>query len=153
MLFPNFRGTGAVKLAKAADCKWEGWLLGSAAFVKRIQHLVSVPNQLDQVPRSRRFVNLNAEEVMETVANYFGVASTAYAARRSTAAGRDLAAYLAHRRTTSTLRELATFFGLTHPDSMSHLTRRAGKSIAESTTARKHIKQILAVLDKTANRV
>ena len=128
---------------------WEGWLLGSAGFVKRIQHLVRVPKQPDQVPRSRRFVNLNAEEVMETVANYFGVASTAYAARRSTAAGRDLAAYLAHRRTTSTLRELATFLGLTHPDSMSHLTRRADKSIAESTTARKHIKQILAVLDKT----
>ena len=88
-----------------------------------------------------------------TVANYFGVESTAYAARRSTAAGRDLAAYLAHRRTTSTLRELATFFGLTHPDSMSNLTRRAGKSIAESATARKNIKQILAVLDKTENRV
>jgi REP element-mobilizing transposase RayT len=132
---------------------WEGWLLGSEAFVKRIKHLVSVPNQPDQVPRSRRFVNLNAEEVIETVANYFGVESTAYAARRSTAAGRDLAAYLAHRRTTSTLRELATFFGLTHPDSMSNLTRRAGKSIAESATARKNIKQILAVLDKTENKV
>ncbi len=62
--------------------------------------------------------------------------------RRSTTAARELAAYLAHRRTTSTLRELATFFGLTHPDSMSNLTRRADKWIAESTTARKHISGI-----------
>ena len=52
---------------------WEGWLLGSEAFVKRNKHLVSVPNQPDQVPRSRQLVNLDAEEVIKTVANYFGV--------------------------------------------------------------------------------
>jgi chromosomal replication initiation ATPase DnaA len=132
---------------------WEGWLLGSEAFVKRIKHLASTPNQLDQVPRSRRLVNLDAEQVIDPVANYFGVEPAAYAMRRSTAAGRELAAYLAHRRTTSTLRELASPFGLTHPDSVSNLTRRADKLIAESATARKHIAKILAVLGKTENRV
>ena len=131
---------------------WEGWLLGSEAFLKRTKQLMSIPNQPDQVPRARRLVRLDAEEVIATVANYFAVDPATYAARRSTAAGRDLAAYLAHRRTTATLRELATFFGLTHPDSMSNLTRRAEKSISESPQVRKHIKRIETALAKAETR-
>jgi len=132
---------------------WDGWVLGSEAFVKRMRQLVGAPNQPDQVPRARRFMRLEAEEVIATVAKTCGVDHATYAARRSTAAGRDLAAYLAHRRTTSTLRELATFFGLTHPDSMSNLIRKAEKSIAESAKARKQLESIEQALVKTENRV
>lgn len=132
---------------------WDGWLLGSEAFVKRTKQLVSIPNQPDQVPQARRLVRLDAEEVIATVAKHFGVEPGNYTARRSTAPGRDLAAYLAHRSTTSTLRELATYFGLTHPDSASNLIRRAEKSLAESAEARKHMKSIEAALVKTENRV
>ena len=71
---------------------WEGWLLGSHAFVERTKRLVRIPNQPDQVPRTRRLVRLDAEEVIATVAKYFAVEPSSYAARRSTAAGRDLAA-------------------------------------------------------------
>ena len=80
---------------------------------------------MDQVPRSRQLVSLDAKEVIDTVANYFGVEPAAYAVRRSTAAGRDLAAYLAHRRTTSTLRELASSFARLFP-----FSRVAGGDIA-----------------------
>lgn len=132
---------------------WDGWILGSEAFVKRTKQLVRIPSQPDQVPRARRIVRLDAEEVIAEVARYFSVAPSAYAARRSTAAGRDLAAYLAHRRTTSTLRELATRFGLTHPDSAGNLIRRAEKSIATSAKVRKQLKSIEAALVKTENRV
>ncbi len=84
---------------------WEGWVLGSKAFLKRIKRRMSRPRQRDQVPRARRFLSLDAEEVISAVAEYYEVDTAAYAARRSTANGRELAAYMAHCRTTATLRE------------------------------------------------
>ncbi len=48
-----------------------------------------------------------------------------YQSKRSMVAGRDLAASLAHRHTTATQRELVTAFGLTYPDGVSSLIRRA----------------------------
>ena len=76
---------------------------------------------------------------MAAVADYFDVAVTEYAAKRSSAAGRDWAAYLAHRQTTATLRELAPYFGLSHPDSVSNLIRRAEKRLSASAKYRKEL--------------
>jgi len=121
---------------------WEGWVLGSEAFLKRIKRRMSNPRQPDQVPRARRLMSLDAEEVISAVAKYYRVDSASYAARRSTAAGRDLAAYLAHRRTTATLRELAASFGLGHPDSVSNLIRRAERAIARSASLKRDLGQI-----------
>jgi len=87
------------------------------------------------------------------VANYFGENVEAYRQRRSSAAGRDLAAYLAHRRTTATLRELTEAFGLTHPDSVSNLIRRAEKALADTPKQKKIVKTILDDHLKTVNRV
>jgi hypothetical protein len=109
---------------------WEGWLLGSEAFLNRIKQRMSTPTHPDQVPRARRLASLHAEEVIAATARYYGLDPKTYAARRSTAAGRELVAFLAHRRTTSTLRELAALFGLRHPDSVSNLIRRAEKLMA-----------------------
>lgn len=62
--------------------------------------------------------------------------------------GQDLAVYLAHRRTTSTLRELATVFGLSHPDSVSNLIRRAEKAISGSKSQKQDIERIDELLRK-----
>ncbi len=121
---------------------WEGWVLGSKAFLKRIKRRMSRLRQRDQVPRARRFLSLDAEEVVAAVAKYYEVDTAAYAARRSTATGRDLAAYMAHCRTTATLRERAALFGLGHPDSVSNLIRRAEKAIAQSAALNKNLEQI-----------
>ncbi len=76
-----------------------------------------------------------------------------YRERRSTAAGRYLAAYLAHRRTTATLRELAEPFGLCHPDSVSNLIRRAERALAESPKLNQTAAAIDEEIAKTENRV
>ncbi len=49
---------------------WEGWALGSQAFLKRIQRRMSSPRQPDQVPRGRRLMSWDAEEVISAVAKY-----------------------------------------------------------------------------------
>jgi hypothetical protein len=74
-----------------------------------------------------------------------------YRQRRSTAAGRDLAACLARRHTTTTLRELAAAFGLNHPDSGSNLIRRAKKKLANAP--RNLAVMIVESVTKTENRV
>ena len=62
--------------------------------------------------------------------------------------GRDLAAYLANRRTTATLRELATAFGLSHPDSVSNLIRRAQNAISGSKAKKEDLVRIDELLQK-----
>jgi len=68
-------------------------------------------------------------------------------------AGRDLAAYLAHRRTTATLQELAKTFGLTHTDDIGNLIRRAEQALIDSSQQGKIVETILEIAVKTENRV
>jgi putative transposase len=111
---------------------WGGWILGSETFRKRVQREFSGISQVDQVPMARRLTALEPEAVIAAVASHYGVPTESYRQRRSSAPGRDLAAYLAHRRTTATLRELAAWFGLLHPDSVSNLIRRAERALTTS---------------------
>ena len=119
----------------------EGWLLGGDEFIARIKRMLERPCNPDEVPQWKR-LRLSAAEVVQVVAQFYGVRAESYSARRSQAPGRDLAAYLVHRRTTATLREVAALFGLGHPDSSSNLIRKAEKSLAQSTTLRADLEEI-----------
>jgi putative transposase len=126
----------------------EGWLLGSEAFVEQIKGLFNKPELLDQVPQARSLARLSATEVILSVASYFGTTPELYRTRRSTAPGRDLAAWLAYRLTNATLRELSKAFGLSHPDSVSNLLRRAEFEMRDSPSLAKHEIQIRKLLIK-----
>ena len=130
------------------DNALEGWLLGSDTFLKKVKKLISKPQHIDQTPKARRLTSLDANEVITAVAAYFNASPESYQSKRSTAPGRDLAAYLAHRRTTATLRELATAFGLSHPDSVSNLIRRAQNAISGSKSKKKDLERIDELLQK-----
>lgn len=129
----------------------EGWLLGSDQFVDRVKRKMKNPQQPDQVPQARRLV-LTSQDVISAVADYYGVCADEYAAPRSQALGRDLAALLAHRRTVATLRDLSHHFGLSHPDSVSNLIRRAEHALAKSKSLQSDLKKIDDMLN-TENRV
>jgi REP element-mobilizing transposase RayT len=119
----------------------EGWLLGGEKFAARIKRMLKQPRNPDEVPQWRRFERSPAD-VVEAVAEFYGISVESYSVRRSQAPGRDLAAYLVHRRTTATLREVAALFGLGHPDSASNLIRRADKALAQSTKLRLDLEKI-----------
>jgi len=110
----------------------EGWLLGSEEFLKRMKNLLSKPRRIDQVPKARKLSSLNATDVISIVAEYFGTTTESFQTRRTASGERDIAVWMAHRRTTSTLRELSDAFGLRHPDSVSNLIRRAEAAINQS---------------------
>jgi len=61
--------------------------------------------------------------------------------------------YLAHRRATPTLRDLAESFGLTNADSISNLIRPEEKKLAQSTREKKNERAITKCLWKTENRI
>jgi len=130
-----------------------GWLIGGDAFVERIKRLTRDPKYGDEVPTARRLAHLPLQTVVTAVADYYGTTVEAYGRRRSSAPGRDVAAWLARRLTRATLRELAQPFGLGHPDSVNNLVRRADRAIGKSKQLRQEIKTIRNGLAKTGNRV
>jgi len=131
----------------------QGWLLGSQAFVDRIRAQMKRPRFDDDVPQARRVSNLEPTTVIATVAHYYGISPASFQRRRSGDDRRDVAAYLARRLTTTTLRELAGAFGLTHPGSASNLLRRAESSITKSERLQRDIVTIRQRLTKAKNEV
>ncbi len=136
-----------------ADASREGWVLGSETFLKTIKSRFVDPKYPDEVPVAKGLTTLDPFDVISAVAGYYDQSPAAYRRRRSAAPGRDLAAYLAHRRTTATLRELALPFGLRHPDSVSNLIRRTEQALTKSSPLRKDRQRIEKRLLKTVNRV
>jgi putative transposase len=130
-----------------------GWLLGSAAFVQRIREQLERPAHEDQVPAARRLRNVNPERVLDAAAAHYGVSAEAFRERRSGSEARDVAAWLARRLTTATLRELAAAFGLNHPDSVNNLVRRIERQLVGSRAFRERIDSLQETLAETENRV
>ncbi len=131
--------------ANPLEAAQEGWLLGGEEFISRIKRLLKRPRNPDEVPQWRR-LEQNAEDIVQAVAEFYGTSAESYCVRRSRARGRDLAAYLVHRRTTITLREVASLFGLGHPDSASNLIRRAESALAQSPKLRLDLENIERLL-------
>ena len=115
-------------LADALD----GWLLGSKSFLAKVRILLKQPLKIDQVPKARVGSSFTAVEVIDTVAEYFETTAKSYNLSRSLANGRDLAAWMAQRNTTATLRDLAGHFGLSHPQGVLSPPEVQGKGIEGS---------------------
>jgi len=116
--------------------------------------LVSEPRNPDEVPAARRLASLEPATVLAAVARYYGVVPDCFQERRSGQLARDVAAWLARRRSSATLRVLAPEFGLSHPDSVNNLVRRVDRALAESRKLRHDIEMIERILEspKTENR-
>ena len=134
--------------ANPLEAAQEGWLLGGDEFIARIKRLLTRPHNPDEVPQWRR-LERSAEDIVQAVAKFYGTRAESYCVRRSRARGRDLAAYLVHCRTTATLREVASLFGLGHPDSASNLIRRAESALAQSPKLRSDVENIERLLTNT----
>ncbi len=72
-----------------------------------MRSLVSEPRNRDEVPAARRLASVGAATVLATVARYYGVGQDRFQVRRSGRWDRLVAAWLARRRSSATLRELA----------------------------------------------
>ena len=89
----------------------------------------------------QRLTSLGPATVL-AAASYYCVGHDRFYERRRRELARDVAAWLARRHTSATLRELAPAFGLSHPDSVSNLIRRVDRALAKSSQLRQDIEMI-----------
>lgn len=130
-----------------------GWLLGSEEFVERIREAMRLPKHRDEVPAACRLAGRRLDDVLVAVADHYRVTTADLRSRQSGLVARDVAAWLARRLTTATLRQLAEPLGLGHPDSVRNLTRRADRALRVSRELRADVEAIQASLKQTENRV
>ena len=97
------------------------------------------PTQQRRLTRRTRAYSIG--EIMELVAEEHDVDSSQYVGFRSSAPGREMAALVCRRFTSSTLAELSVAFGLGHPDSAANLVRRAKRQESELAAVPKPTKE------------
>jgi len=122
------------------------WVFGSEDFLRRMVALAEGTDRHRHESTSRRLHSVSVEEILEATASRHGVDASQYAEFRSSAAGRDMAAWLCRRWTGATLRQLGPTFGLTGTDSVSNLVRRAERRHRQSAVWRKTVREIEASL-------
>ena len=113
-----------------------GWVYGGESFLRRVIELGEGSEQKRHRSSSRRVRSVDPGEVILAVAKSHGVGAADYAAFRSSAPGRDMAAWLCRRWTGATLAELGGWFGLEGEGSVSGLVRRASRRYQQSQSWR-----------------
>jgi hypothetical protein len=102
----------------------DGWILGSAEFADQIrQRLMPPARRLSSV--GHRGTPLRIPELLAAVTAHFEIPAEQLACRSSRHPARVVLAYLARRYTDARLREIAALLGLSRPDCVSNVLRRA----------------------------
>ena len=114
---------------------------------------MTMPRHPDAVPPARRLRGVDQRMVLAAVADHFGTTTQRVMEKRNREVSRDLAAWLARELTPVTLWELSTSSGLTHPDSVCNLIRRADRVLSKSPRLRGEIEAIRQIISKTENRI
>lgn len=108
----------------------------------------SPPQHPDQVPAARYLGKLKVADVLQAVADFYDVPRDSFSQPRTGSAPRDVADWLTRRSTPATLRGLAPHFGLTHPESVSNLVRRAERLLGKSPRFRNNVERLRTSLEK-----
>jgi hypothetical protein len=122
------------------------WVFGSEDFLRWMIALAEGKDRHRHESTIRRVRAVTVMELHEATALHHGIDRLQYAAFRSAAPGRDMAAWLCRRWTGATLRELGPAFGLTGTDSVSNLVRLTGQQFKVSASWRKRASEIAATL-------
>jgi REP element-mobilizing transposase RayT len=127
---------------------FEGWVLGSDAFVDRLRRLAGPALEARSLaPEARRLAALDPDWVFRVVGDYYGLDDMAFGRRHERHLGRAVAAWLCRRYTEATLRALAARLGLGRPDSVPNLTRRVDEALRESPALASEVAEITRRLE------
>jgi REP element-mobilizing transposase RayT len=101
-----------------------GWILGSDQFVARLRSLAGPIVSNPPLAEARQLAGLNPKRILAAVADFYGLEASSLSRRGDPHLARAVAAWLCHRYTEASLRELAASLGLSRADSVPNLTRR-----------------------------
>ena len=123
-----------------------GFIVGSRQFIKRIGSLLQDRPADSDIPALKQLrPRPELELILDIVADAMGEDRTAWSAgRRSDAAGRAVAAFLARRRYGYSAREVAAALGYTSHTSVSRALQRIELSSAQIAQTVKRIERTLA---------
>ena len=131
-----------------------GWLLGCQEFVDTIRREMKSPRFADEVPRARLLRSLDVDSVFAAVREYYGVDPAIFGRRGNGHIARAVAAWLARRMTSATLRQLSTPLGLGRPESVCNLTRRIDRALSKDSRLQNDVLEIERQLSpETKNKV
>ena len=124
------------------DSALQGWILGSQAFADRLRNLLTGDQAQPEIPADRVLRRVDLTLVWEATQEHYDLNAEALSQRGQHTEARAVAAWLAKRHTSATLRELATPLGLGRAQSVGNLTRRIDQARSKSRTLRRTIAQI-----------
>ena len=145
-------------LAKPPESPWrdayQGWVLGSGAFVDRVRAMVRGQSLTGRQGRreSRLQAGLTLEQVRAVVCSVYEIPPDELSQRRSRQPARAALAYVAHQRTTATHAELMRWLGVSRPESVQNLARRDAAWLRSDVRVREQFRRIEQELDRLGLR-
>jgi hypothetical protein len=126
---------------------FQGWILGSKAFVKRIAALDRAKPSRDRRREQRRLGALDLTSLTDIVCRYFRVEHCELSRRGSRHPARAAFCYLARQHTAATNAELVPLLGLSRPESVPNLSRRYASRLRTSAQTRKELRDLKEALE------
>ena len=144
-------------LAEPPESPWreayQGWVLGSGAFIDRVRALVrghgQSPSPRERRRESRLLAGLPVERVCAAVCSVYGVTPEDLSRRGSRQPARAALAYAARQRTTATHAELLRWLGVSRPESVPNLTRRFATWLRSDVRVREQFSRIEEELNRS----
>jgi hypothetical protein len=126
---------------------FQGWILGSKAFVKRIAALVRAKPSRDRRRGERRLGALDLTSLTDIVCRYFRIERRELSRRASRHPARAAFCDVARQHTAATNAELVPLLGLSRPESVPNLSRRYASRLRTSAQTRKEFRALKEALE------
>lgn len=141
-------------LAEPPESPWrdayQGWVLGSGAFIDRVRAMVRGQSPTGRQGRreARLLAGLPLERVRAVVCSVYEIPPEELGQRGSRQPARAALAYVARQRTTATHAELMRWLGVSRPESVPNLTRRYAAWLRSDERVRTQFRRIEDELDR-----
>ncbi len=147
-----YRRYVAAGIAEPPESPWKqaynGWILGSEAFLNRVKAIVDGEPGRERRRESRLIQGITLPRVIDVVCEYDDIERVEVGRRGSGLLARAALAYVARARTAATNAELALILGLSRPQSVPNLTRQFRARLTSDGRVRGDLRSLERALDE-----
>ncbi len=147
-----YRRYVAAGIAEPPESPWKeaynGWILGSEAFLNRVKAIVGAQPGRERRRESRLVEGTTLPRVIDVLCEYYDIERAELGRRGSGLLARAALAYVARARTAATNAELALILGLSRPESVPNLTRQFRAGLTTDGRVRGDLRSLERALDE-----
>jgi REP element-mobilizing transposase RayT len=148
-----YRRYVAAGISEPPESPWNeaynGWVLGSQAFLNRVKAIVGAKPGRELRRESRLIQAIPLPRVIDVVCEYYDIERTELGRRGSRLLARAALAYVARARTPATNAELAPILGLSRPESVPNLTRQFRARLTTDARVRRDLRSLESALSES----